>query len=252
MAEWHAGPIEKAAHEYLDLGFSVMPIGGDDNKKPIEDWLDLQEQRPTHDKIAYWWDRYPQANVGIITGVVSGIFVLDIDSPLGRVYTKERGIPDTPIAATSKGVHIYFDYPTNLLGNKSDKKIGMDIRGEGGYVVAPPSVHETGLMYEWTVWHPWNTRIAESPEWLLKWCEERSLSNERQQGWQNEILQGVTDGGRNNAAASLAGRFFNKDLSVPEVTEILLMWNDRNVPPLSEEEIIRTVTSMAARHRRNG
>ncbi len=243
--------IEEAAHKYLDLGFSVMPIGGDDNKKPIEDWIDLQSHRVTHEKITYWWNRYPEANVGIITGLVSGIFVLDIDSPGAKVYTKDRGIPDTPISATSKGVHIYFDFPSFLLGNRSDKKIGMDIRGEGGYVVAPPSIHETGLEYEWTVWHPWNTRIATAPDWLLTWCEEQERGNEKQKGWHMEILEGVTDGGRNNAAASLAGRFFNKDLSVPEITEILLMWNERNNPPLPESEIIRTVSSMGARHRRN-
>jgi hypothetical protein len=245
-------PLEKAAHEYLDLGFSVMPIG--DDKRPLERWEHLQEERPTHRKITYWWDRYPHANVGIITGPVSGIFVLDLDKPEAKAFVKDRcrGIPDTPIAATSKGVHIYFDYPSILLGNRSDNKIGMDIRGEGGYVVAPPSVHPTGIRYEWTIWHPWNTRIAKAPEWLLDWCQERSLSSEREVGWQNEILEGVQDGGRNNAAASLAGRFFNKDLSVPEITEILLMWNERNRPPLPEDEIIRTVSSMAARHRRNG
>lgn len=240
---------ERAAHAYLDLGFSVMPVG--DDKRPIERWEHLQEERPTHERITAWWDRYPHANVGIITGPVSSIFVLDLDSHEAREYVKERGIPDTPIAKTSKGVHIYFDYPSFLLGNRSDPKIGMDIRGEGGYVVAPPSIHHSGQRYEWTTWHLWNTRVASAPEWLIHWCQERNLSNERQQGWHMEILEGVKDGGRNNACASLAGRFFNKDLSVPEITEILLMWNERNDPPLPEEEVIRTVSSMGNRHRRN-
>jgi len=242
--------IEKAAHEYLDLGFSVMPIG--DDKKPIEDWIHLQEQRVTHDKITLWWGRYPHANVGIITGMVSGILVMDLDSQNSKDYAKTMGTPETPIALTSKGAHVYFDFPTDLVGNKSDRKLGMDIRGEGGYVVAPPSIHPSGAVYKWTGWHPWNTIIAPMPRWLIDWCNQQSRSEERQKGWQNEILEGVTDGGRNNAAASLAGRFFNKDLSVPEITEILLMWNERNTPPLPEEEIIRTVSSMGSRHRRNG
>ncbi len=250
MGDWHVGALEKAAHEYLDLGFSVMPIG--DDKRPIEKWEHLQDQRVTHDKITLWWDRYPHANVGIITGLVSGIFVLDLDKTEAMDFSKDKGLPRTPMSITSKGIHVFLDYPSNLLGNRVDKDFGMDIRGEGGYVVAPPSVHPSGVKYEWTKWHPWNTRIAGSPEWLLKWCDEQSRSHEKQQGWQNEILEGVVDGGRNNAAASLAGRFFNKDLSVPEITEILLMWNERNDPPLPEEEIIRTVSSMGARHRRNG
>jgi hypothetical protein len=89
-------------------------------------------------------------------------------------------------------------------------------------------------------------------QWMCDYCTTKQGGEDRKQGWQNEILEGVGSGGRNNAAASLAGRFFNKDLSVPEITEILLMWNERNDPPLSEEEIVRTVTSMGARHRRNG
>jgi hypothetical protein len=242
--------LEKAAHEYLDLGFSVMPIG--DDKRPIEKWEHLQEERPSHRNITNWWDRYPHANVGIITGLISGLFVLDLDTPDAMYYAKDRGLPRTPMVRTSKGIHVYLNYPSVLLGNRSDQKLGMDTRGEGGYVVAPPSTHPSGLSYEWTHWHPWNSEISEVPQWLLEWCEDRNRGNERQKGWQNEILEGVQDGGRNNACASLAGRFFNKDLSVPEITEILLMWNERNSPPLPEEEIIRTVSSMAARHRRNG
>jgi len=243
--------MKDAALKYLDFGFNVMPIHHQ-TKIPHVEWTIYQKEKVEPHEIDSWWMEWPHANVGIITGSISGIFVLDIDSPGAKVYTKDRGIPDTPIAATSKGVHIYFDYPSFSLGNKSDAKIGMDIRGEGGYVVAPPSIHETGIIYEWTVWHPWNTRIATAPDWLLDWCEERTISNGREKGWHMEILEGVTDGGRNNAAASLAGRFFNKDLSVPEITEILLMWNERNSPPLPEEEIIRTVSSMGSRHRRNG
>lgn len=241
--------IEKAAHEYLELGFSVMPVGHD--KRPIVEWKLYQEQRPTHAQITHWWDKYPHANVGIITGVVSGILVFDLDSMESRDYVKRRGVPRTPIARTSKGIHIYLDYPSVLVGNRSDPKIGMDIRGEGGYVVAPPSTHDSGRRYEWTNWHPWNTEIAQLNQWMIDYCTDPYESNQpRQQGWHHEVLEGVDDGGRNHACASLAGRFFNKDLSVVEVTEILLMWNERNRPPLPEDEIVRTVASIGARHKR--
>lgn len=241
--------IEKAAHEYLDLGFSVMPVGAD--KRPMVEWKRYQDVRPSHSQITHWWDKYPHANVGIITGVVSGILVFDLDSMESRDYVKSRGVPTTPMARTSKGIHIYLDYPSVLVGNRSDPKIGMDVRGEGGYVVAPPSTHESGKRYEWTNLHPWNTAIAPLNQWMIDYCTEPMDNGQpRQKGWQYEVLQGVEDGGRNHAAASLAGRFFNKDLSVVEITEILLMWNERNHPPLPEDEIVRTVASIGARHER--
>jgi hypothetical protein len=218
--------IKEAALQYLDLGFNVMPIHPK-TKIPCIEWTIYQKERVEPHEVDAWWMDWPNANVGIITGSISDLFVLDLDKTE------------------------YFLFPSKLVGNKSDNKIGMDIRGEGGYVVAPPSIHESGLTYEWTKWHPWNCYKQRVPQWLLDWCEERTVGEGRDKGWHMEILEGVTDGGRNNAAASLAGRFFNKDLSVPEITEILLMWNERNSPPLPESEIIRTVASMGARHRRN-
>jgi hypothetical protein len=242
--------IEKAAHAYRDLGFSVMPVG--DDKLPAVKWKWLQDMRPTHEDIREWWDRYPHANVGIVTGEVSGIIVLDLDSRGAKDYAKDKGIPVTPISRTSKGNHVLFDFPRDLVGNKSDQKLGMDIRGEGGYIVAPPSVHETGVRYEWTKWHPWNTKLATMPEWLIDWCNNTYNSGgQRDKGWQFEVLAGVSEGGRNHAAASLAGRFLNKDLSEDEILEILIMWNERNSPPLSLYELERTLNSIANRHRRN-
>jgi len=243
--------IKEAALRYLDLGFNVMPLRPDNKKPYLHSWIPLQDDRVEPHEIDSWWMEWPTANVGIITGRISNLLVFDVDSEDARVFVKRRGIPTTPIAKTSKGVHIYLQYPPVLVGNQSDAKLGLDIRGEGGYVVAPPSIHETGVTYEWTNWHPWNTDLALMNQWMCDYCTTKQNGEERKQGWQNEILEGVGSGGRNNAAASLAGRFFNKDLSVPEITEILLMWNERNDPPLSESEIIRTVTSMGARHGRN-
>lgn len=243
--------IKEAALRYLDMGFNVMPINPV-NKRPYIEWLALQEVRVEPAEVDSWWLEWPKANVGIITGSISNLLVFDLDSKDAESYVKRRGFPTTPIARTGKGIHIYLQYPPVLVGNQSDQKLGIDIRGEGGYVIAPPSFHvEFKKEYKWTDWHPWNTDIALMNQWMCDYCTTRQNGEQREKGWHMEILEGVTDGGRNNAAASLAGRFFNKDLSVPEITEILLMWNERNDPPLPESEIVRTVSSMGARHRRN-
>jgi hypothetical protein len=244
------GRIKEAALMYLDMGYNVMPLRPDNKKPYLHSWLPLQDDRVQPHEVDSWWMEWPRANVGIITGKISNLLVFDLDSDDARDYVKSRGVPMTPIAKTAKGVHIYLQYPPVLVGNQSDAKLGMDIRGEGGYVVAPPSIHETGVEYIWTKRHLWNTPMALMNQWMSDYCTTEQNKEQRQKGWHLEILEGVGDGGRNNAAASLAGRFFNKDLSVPEITEILLMWNERNDPPLPEEEIIRTVSSMGARHNR--
>jgi hypothetical protein len=241
--------MKKAALAYLDLGFNVMPLRPD-NKKPYEEWLRLQKDRVEPYEVDSWWLNYPNANVGIITGEISNLVVFDLDSHLAEDHVTQHGTPRTPMARTSKGLHIYFSYPSVLVGNKSDKKIGMDVRGEGGYVVAPPSVHESGFVYRWSDLHPWNTDIKGMYPWMLEFALAGSSAEPKERGWQCQLLYGVGQGGRNQAAASLAGRFLNKDLSEGEIVEILLMWNQRNSPPLPESEVERTVMSMAARHNR--
>jgi hypothetical protein len=241
--------MKKAALKYLELGFNVMPLRPD-NKKPFEEWLPLQKERVEPYQVDSWWLTYPEANVGIITGSISNLVVFDIDTEGAKTHCKQMGVPQTPTSKTSKGFHIYCTYPSILVGNKSDKKIGMDVRGEGGYVVAPPSVHETGFVYTWTSLHPWNTAFSGMYPWMKEFALAGSSAEPRERGWQCELLDGVGQGGRNQAAASLAGRFLNKDLSEAEIIEILLMWNQRNSPPLPDSEVIRTVTSMAARHNR--
>jgi hypothetical protein len=244
--------ILKAALSYLELGWNVIPLrpDGRNAKRPYIEWLQYQKERVEPYEVEGWWLTWPKANVGILTGSISNLLVFDLDTPAAKEHMKSQGVPVTPMAQTSKGAHVYFKYPSILVGNKSDQKIGIDIRGEGGYVVAPPSIHETGFKYEWFPWHPWNTELSDLYPWMIEYCQASGSSEPRERGWQTDMLQGISKGGRNHACASLAGRFLNKDLSAPEIIELLLMWNERNTPPMSEAEVIRTVTSMAAKHNR--
>lgn len=104
-----------------------------------------------------WFRKYPESNYGIATGKESGLLVLDID-PLhyGEEYledleTKNGKLPETLTVLTgSGGRHLYFQYPHFPVGN-SPLCTGVDIRGDGGYVVGPGSVHKSGRTYEWEV-----------------------------------------------------------------------------------------------------
>lgn len=117
-------------------------------------------------QIEAWWDKWPQANIGIATG--HGLTVMDIDGEQGReellnlVANHPGDFPGTLGVRTGNGGHLYFD----LAGPSSAAKGHLHVRGEGGYVVAPPSIHKSGRYYGWI-----DTRVglAVPPDWLRSW-----------------------------------------------------------------------------------
>jgi len=143
------------------------------NKIPaIKDWTNKASYEA--EVIKEWYVSNPEYNWGIATGSKSNIFVVDIDPKNGGDETweeiiKAQGEPATVTVKTgSGGSHYYFLYPVNfVVGNSSGKfGKGIDIRGEGGQVVIPPSFHPNGNQYEW-INDPETTAIATAPQWLL-------------------------------------------------------------------------------------
>jgi len=105
-------------------------------------------------QIRAWWTKWPDANIGIATGAVSGIVVIDIDGPGGLAMLKqlesELGpLPSTPTVKTARGWHRYFKSPASGPAIPCSAGDGLDVRGDGGYVVAPPSLHASGHVYKW-------------------------------------------------------------------------------------------------------
>lgn len=139
-----------AALMYREKGFSVIPIRQD--KKPYIPWAEYQTRRATPEEIKGWWEKWPGANVAIATGELSGIFVIDCDDE--EAYRKiQELLPDslvTCVAKTPRGYHIYFLYQKERrIGNTTNIFPGVDIRGEGGYIIAPPSINGDGMAYDW-------------------------------------------------------------------------------------------------------
>ena len=108
-------------------------------------------------QIQKWWRYWPNANIAILTGRGSGLAVLDVDvkndgpENLELLEAKNEPIPSTLIAQTGGGGrHYYFSYPTSGFKNSAGKiATGIDTRGDGGYVLAPPSNHKSGREYTW-------------------------------------------------------------------------------------------------------
>jgi hypothetical protein len=124
--------------------------------------------------VRQWWGRWPDANVAIRTGAVSGLVVLDVDPDHGgdqsleRVLDRFGPLPDGRLVRTgSGGRHFYFAHPGSLVRNDTGRLLGrgLDIRGDGGYVIAPPSRHVSGGSY---VLEAGGQIIPEIPGWLIE------------------------------------------------------------------------------------
>jgi len=144
--------LKKFALMYRNkYNFSVIPMGPD--KKPFIRWKKYQKTLPTENEIRIWWQKWPEANIGIITGKLSGIAVIDVDAEEGK-QAISKYIPDScefPMCETPRGgQHFYFRYPENVnLRNNCRAVPDCDLRAEGGYVLAPPSKGENGKRYQW-------------------------------------------------------------------------------------------------------
>jgi hypothetical protein len=145
----------QVAMAYLRAGLSVIPLRPpgtkSDGKTPlIKDWSAFSTKLPTPDHISTWWNKTPAANLGVVCGSASGVFVLDQDGEEGEQSLLMRELPSTPMVKTASGRHYYFALPDSTnLKNAVKFLPGLDIRATGGQVVAPPSRHASGVKYVW-------------------------------------------------------------------------------------------------------
>ena len=159
----------EVALSYATRGWHVLPIKPRD-KTPLT--AHGKDDATTDEKIIrHWWLKSPNANIGVATGAVSGFVVLDVDAGRGgfemltRLASEQDPLPNTLTALTGGGgQHLLFAHPGRLVSNRTNVVPGIDVRGDGGYIVAPPSIHRSGNLYRWL---DENTPIAEWPSWLI-------------------------------------------------------------------------------------
>lgn len=152
-----------AAIFHQSHGRSVIPAAP--NKTPLVKWKRYIDEIPSEAQIMEWWSKYPNANLAMITGAISKLIVLDLDIKHGRT-SKEFDLPATACAKSgSGGEHFYFNYPgEHVVKESAIFGPGVDIQGDNGLIILPPSVNEAGGVYEWIV--PLEDGVADMPEWL--------------------------------------------------------------------------------------
>jgi hypothetical protein len=168
-----ASRTEKAALDYLARGWSVIPVR-ERAKRPAVPWKIYQDRCAKKETLHEWYRRSPDYNVGIVTGALSGLVVLDVDPRHGgdkslRKLEREHGsLPKTLESITGGGGrHVYFSHPGGEVRNRVGIVPGIDLRGDGGCIVAPPSVHPSGKRYRWVKGRaPGEIPLARLPDWL--------------------------------------------------------------------------------------
>ena len=262
----------KPALELWDNGFNVIPVKSkpitptpenpsEDKglfKQPLISWKKYQDNRVSREDLYKWYEESPYLNVGIIT---NGLVIVDADKDEAVLWCHEN--LSTPVVSkTAKGKHYYFSKPQDFqISNSVNSELGIDIRATGGFVVAPPSVHGSGLVYRWA--SSVTPKLAEIPEMSREEFEvlQEHLSlngkctsphrNQNQfliktQKFQvsKDFLSPVEVGGRNDSLARLTGSLLGRGFSVDQIHHETTKWNQKNTSPLSEDEMRRTVESI--------
>ena len=246
MVEW--------ALYYAQMGMAVFPVQRK-GKAPIFRG-GFKNATTDPDSIREAWKDHPYANIGVATGKVSGgIFVidLDVDEDKGmngydtlRDWERDNGeLPETINSITGRGGYHYFFHADRTIKSRTGILDGIDIRGDGGYVVVPPSLHRNGNRYEWEQ-SPEDFAIAEANETVYK-----LISIGRADG-ENTFSIGavVGEGIRNDTMFKLACSLQAKGLSDETIIEAVKKENQlKCIPPLDDEELKRTIESALSKEK---
>ena len=250
-------PLGEHAQTLALKGMRIFPCKERGKEPAIADNL----RRATTDLnlIAGWWASH-NFNIGVATGEGSGVWVLDVDGDEGEEtlhkFEAEHGaLPQTVEALTGKGRHLYFRWATGIvIRNKqvNPNMPGIDVRGNGGYVLVPPSVHPSGRVYAWSV--DSGNSFADAPEWLLDLIAKGGGGSAKQasahtpEQWSSFLDDHVEGSRRSAAVARISGVLLRRYIEPEIALGLIRGWNEsRCHPPLDEAELERIMKNITRR-----
>jgi len=275
--------MSAAALDYAARGLPVFPVwppneggacacGAPRCPSPAKHPIGALVPRGLHDAttdpatIRQWLALWPDANLGMPTGAASGVVALDVDAAAGgwgtidRLQAEHGPIPRTRAVQTGGGgIHIWFAHPTGIpIANSAGKLgAGLDIRGGGGFVLMPPSLHASGRRYAFAVIavagddrdaptpDPWTVPPAPLPPWVLALIGA-DAGHRQPLALALGADELLIEGSRNATLASLGGTMRRRGFLVPSILEALRSENNlRCRPPLADDEVVKIANGMA-------
>lgn len=273
----YSSPLAEAAHDYVERGLAIIPLGVG-KKEPVtksglNDWTDNPGQ------IDVWWGQgehagkrgNPSYNIGMACGQVSGgIIAIDLDCHSDeanglhflRDWEVEHGkLPETWTQITGSGGKQLFYRAGQDIRNSANGEIGVDVRGNGGYVVLPPSLHPCGDCYEWSI-SPDDMDVADADDKVYDFIRAVSKTKKRSDGWNAEKtgIPSEIKENRNETLFSLGRSFLSRGSGHDEVATLIRSLNATICsPPLPADEVEKLIGSInskepgnAERDARNG
>jgi len=267
LSSFNENKLEAALYYAEVLGWKIFPchtVNEDGNcscgnlectnegKHPhIFDWQQKATDNPNI--IKAWWDKWPDANIGLPTGLKNNIFVLDVD---GYDYLEENKLSfnkdnnNQTVTSTTGGggQHVLYRYNEDLIefigkeiGNRVKFLPGLDLRAKGGFIILPPSDHLSGKKYEWEL-EPGKYNIEEPPKWLIEALRQKTSSGRKKLSFSESPV--VPNGQRNDTLFNYARNQWSLGLSEEEVfASVELLNQNKCEEPLPEHEIICLVQS---------
>jgi Bifunctional DNA primase/polymerase, N-terminal/Primase C terminal 1 (PriCT-1) len=250
-------PFCNAAIAYATRGFAVFPCVPR-GKVPATPH-GCRDATQDLAQITTWWRENLYYNVAVATGPVSGVFVLDVDgldaeASLRKLEQQYGALPETVESITPRGRHIFFRCENGDVRNSAGAIApGLDIRGDGGYCVLPPSIHPSGRPYVWSVDSA--DHFAEAPDWLNDLLSGSNSGSFRRKAktpehWHSIIANTIRNGARNGTLTSICGKLLHAGL-----TELAFLYGvmcciniARCEEPLPESEVHTIVVSVARTH----
>jgi len=253
-----AGSTVKAALDLARQGFAVFPIKARDKAPATEHGFKDGSTDPA--VVEKLFAKRTGSNVGIATGPASDVWVLDVEAEgienLDRLQQQHGKLPETVSSITGGGGrHYFFSYNGQEIRNKTKiSGLAIDVRGDGGYVVVPPSIHNSGNAYQWE--HaPDSTPIVEAPQWLLDLVVGTTINGKPGPALSFTVggstvedlatAPGAPEGQRHATALSLIGSAIGRGGDLCEVARQAVEWSRRCSPPIPEDEVLKIVSDLS-------
>jgi DnaB-like helicase C terminal domain/Bifunctional DNA primase/polymerase, N-terminal len=237
---WAVFPVHSIRQGRCSCGHDPCPKKAGKHPRTVHGF---KESTASMSAVLAWWTQWRDANIGIPTG--THFTALDVDPRYGgdealrRLESEHGRLPATwRVLTGGGGFHVLFQPVPGLRDSTAVLGPGLDIRGEGGYVIAAGSTHVSGRDYVWEIGYgPDDVPLAPMPAWIVeRLTKPRGTGNAADDDEWVRRLSGVPLGQQNTTATQIAGRLAAKGLSAGEIGEILVGFGARCTPPISRDD----------------